>query len=240
MARIGISINEVLRDTLSQLDYTYSKYISEKETIEISKLEQQIIEILSAKSFLGSQVVESVQRMIDFGSNMKDCFELLETYSKEFIHSMVRYMDKYEKNPKYFKLNSKNLELQHNNLDKLLKGLSEIKGKIEMMKSFFSEEFLFKLFFTQQSDDFSFVFEYTKLEFQIKEMNQIFKTVRQYIVEFGQAKFDNCKDFVDEVKRDERDRCRRLFGSSSTFVEPIRELRTKLEDSLDKIERIRV
>ena len=31
MARIGISINEVLRDTLSQLDYTYSKYISEKE-----------------------------------------------------------------------------------------------------------------------------------------------------------------------------------------------------------------
>jgi 5'(3')-deoxyribonucleotidase len=32
MARIGISINEVLRDTLSQLDYTYSKYISEKET----------------------------------------------------------------------------------------------------------------------------------------------------------------------------------------------------------------
>ena len=32
MARIGISINEVLRDTLSQLDYTYSKYISGKET----------------------------------------------------------------------------------------------------------------------------------------------------------------------------------------------------------------
>jgi 5'(3')-deoxyribonucleotidase len=32
MARIGISINEVLRDTLSQLDYTHSKYISEKET----------------------------------------------------------------------------------------------------------------------------------------------------------------------------------------------------------------
>lgn len=32
MAVIGISINEVLRDTLSQLDYTYSKYISGKET----------------------------------------------------------------------------------------------------------------------------------------------------------------------------------------------------------------
>ena len=30
--KIGISINEVLRDTLSQLDYTYSKYISGKET----------------------------------------------------------------------------------------------------------------------------------------------------------------------------------------------------------------
>lgn len=32
MAVIGISINEVLRDTLSQLDYTYSKYISGKES----------------------------------------------------------------------------------------------------------------------------------------------------------------------------------------------------------------
>jgi 5'(3')-deoxyribonucleotidase len=30
--KIGISINEVLRDTLSQLDYTYSKYISGKES----------------------------------------------------------------------------------------------------------------------------------------------------------------------------------------------------------------
>lgn len=32
MARIGISINEVLRDTLTQLDYTYSKYISGKKS----------------------------------------------------------------------------------------------------------------------------------------------------------------------------------------------------------------
>ena len=32
MAVIGISINEVLRDTLSQMDYTYSKYISGKES----------------------------------------------------------------------------------------------------------------------------------------------------------------------------------------------------------------
>jgi 5'(3')-deoxyribonucleotidase len=32
MARIGISINEVLRDALTQLDYTYSKYISGKES----------------------------------------------------------------------------------------------------------------------------------------------------------------------------------------------------------------
>ena len=30
--KIGISINEVLRDTLSQLDYTYSKYISGEES----------------------------------------------------------------------------------------------------------------------------------------------------------------------------------------------------------------
>lgn len=214
-------------------------YIPEKETIEISKLEQRIIEILSAKSFFESQVVASVQRMIDFGSNMKDCFQLLETYSNKFISSisMVHYMEKYKKNPNDFKLNSK--YLQSKNLDKLLKGLSEIKGKIEMTKSFFSEELLFKLLFTQQSDDFSFVFEYTKLELQIKQMNQIFKTVMEYI-KFGQAKFDNCKDFVDEVKSDERDRCRRLFGSSSTFVEPVEELRKKLEDSLDKIARIRV
>jgi len=217
------------------------KISSNSSDIEISEHEQRIIEILSAKSFLGSQVVESVQRMIDFSSNMKDCFELLKTYSKKFIPSMVHYMDKYERNPNDFKLNSKNLELQHNNLDKLLKGLSEIKEKIEMMKSFFSEEFLFKLLFTQQSDDFLFVFEYTKLEFQIKQMNQIFKTVMEYIVKIGQAKFDNCKNFVDEVNRDERDRCRRLFVSLSTFVEPVEELlRKKLEASLSEIARIRV
>ena len=32
MAKVGISINEVLRDTLSQIDYTYSKYISGTES----------------------------------------------------------------------------------------------------------------------------------------------------------------------------------------------------------------
>lgn len=32
MAVIGISINEVLRDTLSQMDYTYSKYISGEDS----------------------------------------------------------------------------------------------------------------------------------------------------------------------------------------------------------------
>ena len=30
--KIGISINEVLRDTLSQMDYTYSKYITGKDS----------------------------------------------------------------------------------------------------------------------------------------------------------------------------------------------------------------
>jgi len=32
--KIGISINEVLRDTLTQLDYTYSKYINDKSDVK--------------------------------------------------------------------------------------------------------------------------------------------------------------------------------------------------------------
>jgi 5'(3')-deoxyribonucleotidase len=32
--KIGISINEVLRDTLTQLDYTYSKYIDDKSDVK--------------------------------------------------------------------------------------------------------------------------------------------------------------------------------------------------------------
>jgi len=48
--KIGISINEVLRDTLSQLDYTYSKYISGQETT-ITKDEITSFDLLNHFNF---------------------------------------------------------------------------------------------------------------------------------------------------------------------------------------------
>ena len=222
---------------------------------DILKSEQRIINILSAKSFLRSQVVGSVQIMIDLCSNMRDCLEVLGTYSEQIISQMNHVITvELRENKRYlgeFEINSMGLKLQHQNLNELSQGLSELRGKIDEMETSFSEKYSIACLFMEsdKSDEFSSVSERTReLDIEIEQMKLRFHEVKEFFVEkFVQPKFNYLYDFVIKVSYDE---CRNSVGDSenesdhlsfwNTYREPAEELRKRLGDSLNRIKHIRV
>ena len=202
---------------------------------DISESEQRIIKILSAKSFLRSQVVASVQKMIDFCSNMLDCLELLGTYSNQILSIMEHKIRVYKRNPDDFKVDSKRLELQHKDLNELLQGLSELNENIEKSNFLFSKKSLFECIFFIESDEFSSIFEYTQdLEVKIKETNGRFDKITESFVNFVQIEFNYRKQFVYKVELDNHDD-NSDNENDYDYEEPAGVLRKALEASLNRI-----
>jgi hypothetical protein len=265
-----------------QLDESFLQFISNKKPIlekiseqisfigvliekissnssDILKSEQRIINILSAKSFLRSQVVGSVQIMIDLCSNMRDCLPVLVTYSEQIMSQMGREI-KFKYNPNLylylkdflneFRIDSIGLKLQHQNLNELLQALSELTGNIDEMKTSFSEKYSIECLFMEydESDEFSSVFERTqKLNSEIEEMKRRFYEVKEFFLNFVQSKFNFLYDFVKGVRNDEY---QYSVGDSENvsddkffwdnYSEPAGELRQRLEYSLNRIKDRRV
>ena len=69
----------ILEEISKQISFIDKLIQNINDSSDISESEQRIIDILSAKSFLRSQVVASVQIMINFCSKMRDCLEVLGT-----------------------------------------------------------------------------------------------------------------------------------------------------------------
>ena len=246
-------ILEEISEQISFIDKLIQKISSNSS--DISESEQRIIDILSSKSFLRSQVVASVQIMINFCSKMRDCLEVLGTYSEQIISQMnqvitgelckkKRYLDEFE-------INSMGLKLQHQNLNELSQELSELQGKIDEMETSFSEKYSIACLFMEsdKSDEFSSVSERTrKLDIEIEQMKLRFHEVKEIFVEkFVQPKFNYLYDFVTKVRNDEY---LNSVGESENmsdhiffwdnYSEPAKDLRKRLEDSLNRIKHIRV
>ena len=257
---IFLSTQKQILEKISFIDKLILKISSNSSDISIS--EQRIINILSAKSFLRSQVVGSVQIMIELClcSNMRDCLKVLVTYSEQIMSQMKREIElKYRKNDWYlslneylneFRIDSTGLELQHKKLNELLQGLSELTGNIDEMKTSFSEKYSIECLFMEydESDEFSSVSERTqKLNSEIEQIKLKFHEVKDYLVNFVQPKFDFLYDFVKTVTNDEY---RNSVSDSENvsdhkffwdnYLEPAGELRQRLEYSLNRIKHRRV
>lgn len=232
---------EEISKQIKFIDDLIQKVSSDSPDIEIFEHEQQIIDILSANSFFRSKDAASVQKMIDSCLNIRVCLEHLRTYSNEFLSKMTREIRVHKKNPEDFTVDPKWLELEHQKFEQLLQELSELNEEIEKRNFLFSKKSLSECIFFIESDEFPpSIFEDTRmLEDRIKEMNKRFYDIKRSFVEFVENQIDYRKAFVREVHHGKYD------GSSdgendSNYEEPIVGLRQELEDSLDRIRKIRV
>jgi len=124
------------------------------------------------------------------------------------IRENKRYLDEFE-------INSMGLKLQHQDLNELSQGLSELRGKIDEMETSFSEKYSIACLFMEsdKSDEFSSVSERTrKLDIEIEQMKLRFHKVKEFFVEkFVQPKFNYLYHFVIKVSNDE---CRNSVSDS--------------------------
>ena len=198
--------------------------------------EQQIIDILSAKSFFRSQDVESVQKMIDFCLNMRCCLELLRTYSNKFLSKMTHEIHRHKRNPEDFTVDPKRFELEHQKLEELLQELSELKKEIEKKNFPFSTKSLGECIFSIESDEFSSIFQDTRmLENRIKEMNITFCDIKTISVKFVETQIHSRTDFVRSVYSSNSDDC---SDNENDYDEPAGDLRKELEKFFDQIKHI--
>ena len=227
---------EEISKQMEVIDVLIQKVSSDLPDSSFSKHEQQIIDILSAKSFFRSQDVASVQKMIDFCLNMRYCLELLRTYSNEFLSMMMHKIMIYKRKPEDFTVDPKRFELEKQKLEELLQELSELKEEIEEKNFPFSTKSLSEYIFIESDDFSSYIIECTQqLEVRIKEMNITFCDIKTIIVDFVETQINYRKDFVRSVNSSNSDNC---SDGENDYDEPAIVLRKQLENFFDQIKHI--
>jgi hypothetical protein len=227
---------EEISEQMKFIDDLIQKVSSDLPDILISEREQKIIDILSTKSFFRSQDVASVQKMIDFCLNMRYCLELLRTYSNKFLSKMTHEIHRHKRNPEDFTVDPKRFELEHQKLEELLQELSELKKEIEKKNFPFSTKSLGECIFSIESDEFSSIFQDTRmLENRIKEMNITFCDIKTISVKFVETQIHSRTDFVRSVYSSNSDDC---SDNENDYDEPAGDLRKELEKFFDQIKHI--
>jgi hypothetical protein len=227
---------EEISKQIEVIDVLIQKVSSDLPDSSFSEHEQQIIEILSAKSFFRSQDVVHVQKMIDFCLNMRYCLELLRTYSNEFLSKMNHEIMIRKRKSEDFTVDPKRLELEHQKLEELLQELSELKEEIEKKNFPFSTKSLGECIFSIKSDEFSSISEDTRmLEDRIREMNRTFCDIKTIIVDFVETQINYRKNFVCSVYSSNSDGC---SDGENDYDEPAGDLRIELEKLFDQIKHI--
>ena len=231
---------EEISEQMKFIDDLIQKVSSDSPDISISEREQKIIDILSAKSFFRSQDVESVQKMIDFCLNMRDCLELLRTYSNKFLSKMKHEIMIHKRKSEDFTVDPKRFELEHQKLEELFQELfqelSELKEEIEEKNFPFLTKSLGEFIFYINPDEFSSIFQDTRmLENRIKEMNITFCDIKTISVKFVETQIHSRTDFVRSVYSSNSDDC---SDNENDYDEPAGDLRKELEKFFDQIKHI--
>jgi hypothetical protein len=170
--------------------------IQSSKPIPYSELEKQIIAILSVKSFLESQAVARLQRMINLCPSILQCLQLLETYSEKFFKGMKygpnedEHEDEHEhehedEDESIPKIDSKKMRLFYEKLDTLLHQLTELQQKIDGIKTVFSERYSLKSLFSGGCHLLLSLLESSQqLQDELEQKTLDFQTFRNKVVTF--------------------------------------------------------
>ncbi len=165
--------------------------ISSSEPIEYSELEKQIIAILYVKSFLESQAVARLKGMINLCPSIRECLQLLETYSEKFFKGMKygpnedEHEDEDEDEDESIpKIDPITMRSFHEKLNTLLHQLTELQPKIDRIKTVFSERYSLESLFSSCHVLLSLRESSQQLQDELEERTLDFKTFRNKVVTF--------------------------------------------------------
>lgn len=215
--------------------------VSPSVSTALSEFEQQIISIMNVKSFFESQTVESVQRMINVCSSMRECLNILGIYSEE-IKKEMRFNIQKQKNLSDFEIDPQPLWSNSDALNKVSQELADFKQKIDEIIKSFLEKYTVEYLFSE-SADFSPFFEFMRsFDDEIKRETANFSTTKSILVRFVNDEFYFRKDFVDQVCKND---CKKHVGYSGEmhlyeefykyYIEPAGATRKSLEAMLRSI-----
>lgn len=174
--------------------------LSSSDPIVYSEVEKRIIEILSVKSFLESQAVARLRGMINLCPSIRECLQLLETYSRVYYNGMRYGPDEHEHPdededededksiPK--KIDPKKMLPFYQKLDTLLPQLTELQQKIDEIKAVFSEGRSLDSLFSGCDELSSLCASSQQLQDELEQTTLGFQNFRKEVVEFFEREFD--------------------------------------------------
>ncbi len=172
---------EEISKQMKFIDELIEKISSNSSDIKISEPEQRIIEILSTKSFLRSQVVASVQRMVNLGQDIITCLRLLEKYSNDFFEGIDD--DDFE-DPTDFQLDPEMMRSFFEKSAEYVQELTELQKKIEERKELFTKIFSIENLFSVPDDLLSLSESIQQLETELEQKTLDFRKFRETVCTF--------------------------------------------------------
>jgi len=205
--------------------------ISSSESIQFSELEKQIIAILSVKSFLESQAVARLQGMINLCPSIRQCLQLLETYSEKFFKGM-KYGPNEEEHPDEVedddeipkKIDPTTMKPFFEKLDMLLRQLMELQRNIYEIKEVFSAGYSLESPLSVCHELLSLRESSRPLQDALEQTTLDFQNFRKKVVEFFEKECTIRKNSFDYDTAFDDD--------YSTFHSQFNEIWEQLEESL--------
>ena len=223
------------------------KKISSSEPIEYSELEMQIIAILSVKSFLESQAVAMLRGMINLCPSIRECLQLLKTYSEKFFKGM-KYGPNENEHPHPHpdvhphpdededededksipkKIGPETMQRFFEKLDTLLHQLTELKAKIDGIKADFSKGYSIDSLFSGCRVLSSLHESSRQLQDELEQKTLGFQTLRNEVVTFFEDEYRIRDDFFVLATED--------YDFKSTFDTQFDEIDEQIKEAFEKI-----
>ena len=221
-------ILESLSRQISFIEELIQKVSTDLEFSKLEVLEQGMIMILLAKSFLESRAVATIQRMINLGQNIRECLMFLEKYSEDFFKELD--IDDFKKNRKDstdFQLDSGTMRSFFETSAEYVQELTELQTKIEEIKALFSEIYSIESLFSVPDNLLSLSKSIQQLEAKLEQKTLDFRKFRETVVKFVEEQNQIRENLFYWVAND--------LPDQHIFYTQFNEIQGKLKEALKRI-----
>lgn len=217
-------ILESLSRQISFIEELIRKVSTDPEFSKLELLEQGMIMILLAKSFLESRAVATIQRMVNLGQDIITCLRLLEKYSKDFFEGIDD--DDFE-DPTDFQLDPEMMRSFFEKSAEYVQELTKLQKKIEERKELFTKIFSIENLFSVPDDLLSLSESIQQLEAELEQKTLDFQKFRENVCTFVEEQNQIREKLFYWVAND--------LPEQHIFHTQFNEIKEQLEKSLKKI-----
>lgn len=202
--------------------------VSSSELTAHSKIEQRIVDSISANYFIESQEALSVTKMITVCSELNTFLNNLNLYSGKLLEEISNEISEFQIDPDIF-------QSYKRIIDSFSQRLCDLQERILKTKNDFLQYSTIESLFSKSDDSFNFYVTVKLLEDEIERITTRFSleisTSEQSVFHFMKTKFDFYTKFVDQVATDSFNK----NGDECDYDEPALSIRESLTQILERI-----